>query len=265
MKRRVKRGKAKRGKRRGKTGYFKSKVGRGEVMINRVSARLHSVVAPHYLTRLQYAFQGTVNSSATVSPNQWAQYANALYFPGNTPSTFTGAGPSGLQTNVLFPATLAINALNPSGFTQLSVLYSRYRVFASKITITYTPTNLSIGGSGGNASLLIYPQTSDLPVLDFQRAMSLPYSKYIMCTENNNVKQNTLSVYMDNPTICGYTKQQYKDDPNTSALINAVPAFATYWNVMLQGFNAGDYPQGSIDLKVVYTVEFYDPLPPTDI
>lgn len=262
-KRRVKKGAGKRRIFKRKRGYYKSKVGKGEVMVNRTAARLHTVVAPHYLTHLDAAFTGAIWNAAPTATQAFSIYANGLSYPFNTGNPFTTANTT---AGVLYPATLALNALHPVGFSQLTVLYSFYRVYASRISITVTPN------PSGNEllNMVVYPSSNDLPVTDFQRAQAQPYSKTIMVSPNNNVKQNTISLYMDNPTILGLTKMQYNDSSATQALSTANPSSGTYWNVIIYNASGNNLPatqasSTAVNCHVDYTCEFFEPLPPTDI
>lgn len=231
-------------------------------MVNRTKSSLHTVVAPHYLTRLAYAFSGNGYATTVAGPvSYFSVYANGLRRPGNTANLFTTAGTCG---GTLVPATLSLANLNPMGVSQLGVLYSSYRVFASRIKVTMTPTGNPNADSG---AFVVYPSDLDMPVTDFQRAIALPYSKTIQISEYNNIKQNTISIYMDNPTILGYTKQQYKDDPNTMSAVNTNPVNATYWNVIAYDLVGGNWAATNIivNVQVEYQCEFLEPFPPTDV
>lgn len=261
-------------RRRGR--FYKSAVGKGEVMVNRTKARLHNVVAPHYLTKLEYGFTGSQTLAAGVQGyfNIWL---NCLTFPGDPAGSAVGLGVD--YTNAafggtLYPATHALAALEPVGYTQLSVLYERFRVFASKIQVTCQPVGAV------DAMMCVLPVngaslTVPEPGNDIQRAQSAPYAKFITCSSNNNIRQNTISMYMDAPTMLGLTKQQYKDDPNTghdydkwpgtntgNAIIDDYPG--AYWQVNVSPFAAGAVLSNNFEVRVTYWVECFEPVVPTD-
>jgi len=224
----------KRGKKNGKSkvptlgGFFKSAVKRGgQVMVNKVPAKMHDVVAPHYLTKLAYGFTGyqlTTVGGLGAGLSYFTIALNSLTFPGNVAgiARFTDASFQG----TLVPATLALNALNPMGYSQLGVLYQQYRVFASKITVVYNP-NATLTSN----MVCIYPQSNAggfaaPEVLDMQRALNLPYAKFKEVTSQNMVKNNSISSYMDVATLNGLTKQQMIDDNNyASPSIPGSPPF----------------------------------------
>lgn len=270
------------GKKRGhRKSFAPSANKRGEMMVNRTSARLHNVVASHYLTRLEYGFTGSLTLGAGVQSyfNVWA---NGLTFPGDhlfnvgDPVTNFLDFSSGGAGGTLYPATEILTALNPVGYTALGNLYNKYRVMASKIDVTVSPNTTDmlltlLPLSGYNLAV------AGVPGADIQRAQSCPYAKAITCSPNNNIKQNRLSMYMDNPTIVGYTKRQYMDDPQTSAVVDvsnppgtALPeASGSYsqvlWQVNYSPFTAGATVSANIEVRVTYTCEFFDPVTPQDV
>lgn len=236
--------------------------GRKGVMVNRTSARMHNFVAPHFLTKLECGFTGT-SAGLAGGITYFSVRANGLHFPmddgaGAAPSFLNAATANGTA----FPATLALGALEPAGYTQLSVIYAQYRVYASKIQITVQPT----GAVSAIEYLCVYPSDTDATVIatDFQRAMSQPYSKCITCTAQNNVKQNTIQMYLDNPTILGLTRQQYNDLGATASVTNANPNSDTHWNIVVSNTGAVQAAY-TVEVRVTYWVEFFDQLPPTDI
>lgn len=274
-------------KRRGKKPRRGRKRGRAmvkkEVMVNKMPRRLHTVIAPHYFTTLEYGFTGSATLAAGAQGyfNVWA---NGLFTPGNNLGgatagggqatvnfvLFTGAGFGG----TLYPATLALNALNPVGETQLSVLYGKYRVHSSKISVTCTPVSgspdclLSVLPIDGNSL------EAGLPGNDIQRAQSQPFAKAIQVSPNNNLKQNTVQNKCQSHTILGLTKAQYKDDPLTAGLTSATnpSGFPTsiggnnaspdgvFWQVNVSPMRAADTPLNLYEIRVIYFAEFFEPV-----
>jgi len=251
-------------KRKGRK-FYKSKVGKGEVMVNRTAARLHTAWAPHYYTKLGYGYQGAIWNAAPTPSQQWEVLGSSLASPGNTAFPFTTANGT---PGVLYPATLSLATLGVAGVSELSVLYNKFRVYASRISVTVTP-NAALGLEVG---MVVWPSGAGSTVTDFQRAISLPYSKFIMCTPQNNVRENTLQVYMDAPTVLGLTKQQYQNDLDTSGVPGSPgsnPSLYFTWNVIVYVNNGTNLPLTqatavSVQLHVDYYAEFFAPLPPTD-
>lgn len=194
------------GRRRRGRKFYKSTGRKAEVMVNRMPARYHTLVAPHYLTRLEAGYSGNIPAAKGPALN-WDVWGTP-YLPFDQGHVFTAASPGG----VLVPATVALAALNAVGFTAMGNLYSEFRVFAAKLDVTVTPT------AGADVSLLCvmpYGEAEVTTITDIQLAMSQPYAKCITVTGNNNVRQNRISLYIDAPTLYGYTKQQFMDSSDT--------------------------------------------------
>lgn len=225
-------------------------------MVNKEPGRLHMPVAPRYLTKLEYGFSGTINQAlAAGTASYWSIHGGTGLHCGNTANTFTAVTGSG----VLYPATLAINALSATGFTQLSVLYARVRVHMSRIVLSLTPPT--------KAFVVVYPSNEDVPVTDFQSALAQPFSKEYELSQYNNVKQNTIMMTHKSHEILGLTKRQFMDSDNTAALVTAThPNNQVYWNIIVQPDAAATSLVGTtVNLRMTYWAEFFDPLPPTDI
>lgn len=215
---------------------------------------MHLPFAPRYLTKLEYGFSGTINQAlAAGTAAYWSIGMNWGLHPGNTANPFTAATGSG----VLYPATLAINALNPVGFSQLAVLYARYRIHTSRVVASITPPT--------KAFVVVYPESVDMPVTDFQSAMIQPFSKDFELSQYNNIKQNTIIMTHRCHEILGLTKRQYSDSDNTGSLVTGHPNNGCYWNFIVQPDAAATSLVGTtVNIRVTYFVEFYDPLAPTD-
>jgi len=261
-------------RRKGKRGG--GKIAKRDVMVNKMPKRLHTAIAPHYFTTLEYGFTGNQTLGAGVQGyfNVWA---NGLFHPGdNLQQVGTAVANYNQFSSVayggtLYPATLALNALNPAGETQLSVLYSRYRVHMSRIQVTCQPL-----GAGVDTMCAVTPINGDslaipLPGNDIQRAQSEAYTKFITCSAGNNIKQNTISLKCRPFEITGQTKQQYRDDPNTSGQTSTsnpgAPASAAsgnysgvFWQVNTSPFSVAGVQSNNFEIRVTYYVEFYEPV-----
>jgi len=271
-------------KARGKTKRRKGapkKKGSKMTMVNRMPKSLHTVVAPRYLTELEYGFTGTATMGAGVQ-GYFDVWANGLWFPGIT----TYAGGAGLNFTttagadlgvggVVYPATVALTALQPVGETMLASLYDKYRVHGSSMSVVVTPE-----ASSANLMVTLVPLSGNeviagIPANDIQRAQSLPRSKAITVSPNNNIKLNRVHAKCAPHNILGMTKQQYNDNPNTSGLVAisnpggpSGPADAesnvVFWQVNLSPFASGFSTSANIEVRITYLVEFFDPLGPTD-
>jgi len=258
---------------------FKRGVNKGLLMVNRTPSKMHEVVAPKFRTHLEYGFTGyqaTTAAGLGAGPTNFSVLMNGLTFPGSVVnSTFTDAAHF---QGTLFPATLALTALNPLGHAQLSVLYQSYRVLSSKFQITYTPYSFQAATASGLVDIVVAPMNDAIPV-DMQKALSLPWSKYKQVSFTNNLKNNTLTLYHKCHEILGRTKNQYYTDVGTFAAVSVNPTGADLlqWNVLCLPSGsvsqtggtgasiAPTYYGGNIDVKVTYEVEYFDPLLPTDV
>jgi len=266
------RGKTKRGK-----GAHKKK-GNKMTMVNRMPKSLHTVVAPRYLTELEYGFTGTATMGAGVQ-GFFDVWANGLQFPGNCYGGPAGANPFTVTAGadlgvggVVYPATVALTALQPVGETMLGQLYDKYRVHGSSISVVVTPE-----ASSANLMVTLVPLSGNevlvaIPGNDIQRAQSLPRSKAITVSPNNNIRQNRISAKCAPHNILGMTKQQYNDHPYTGGIVAVSnPAGGedtdgpqVFWQVNICPFATGFSTSANIEVRVTYLVEFFDPLGPTD-
>jgi len=259
-------------------GHAHKKKGRTMTMVNRMPKQMHTVVAPKFLTELEYGFTGTAQMGAGIAGyfNIWA---NGISFPGENGGVAPGDFNPFTQTagvnlgvgGIVYPAVVALTALQPVGETMLASLYDKYRVWKSKMAVTVT-------GTGGNSIVTLVPIVGaslqvGIPGVDIQRAQSLPYSKAITVSANNNIKQNRIASSCVPHVILGETRQQYLDDPNTAGIMatsGGLPPISdssnqVFWQVNIAPFASTQVTLVDVEVRVTYVVELFDPLGPTDV
>lgn len=249
--RRVK--KHRRGKRRGGR-FYRQADRKGELMVNRTPARLHNAVAPRYKTRLEGGYTGILTNANSPATAFWTHSGNGLHLPFNGPSgvSYTGQAftAAGGAHGTLVPATLALNALDPVGHQLISQLYGSYKVYASRIDVTVTPS------AGADTLLLVVAPVAaegDIASFETQYLMSAPYAKAITCTGNNNIQKNRISLYMDSSTALGQNRAQFQAQLATAC--NAAPFVnPNQWNwVIAYQMLSGNVPSSNVFVEVRQT------------
>jgi len=218
-------------------------------MYNPMPRSVHSVVAPRYFTDLEYSFTGNQTSGTGY---RFTILGNGLVHPGATSYAFTSQG------GTFWPAGDVITTLAPVGFDAIcgtGLVYDRYRVHASAITVT-VGASLAAGGDSACA-LCIFPTVSEssLTAGQLQKASCLPYSKMIMTNGYGAMKDNTLHSKMDTRTVFGISKYAVEDTTyDASSATN--PASQWYWSIITANY-ANANINCAISVKVNYTVEFF--------
>jgi len=248
-------------------------------MINKMPKSLHTVVAPRYLTELEYGFTGTATGTEG-DQGYFNIWANGIALPGTETSTGTSnfnpftttSGADAGVGGVIYPANVALTALQCVGETMLASLYDKFRVWKSSIEVIATPIS-----GGTNAQIVLLPITgtelfTSIPGNDGQRAQSLPRSKFITVSPNNNIRQNRIASTCVPHVVLGLTRQQYLDDPGTAGVMSTsnppsnLPDASSqvYWQINMMPFSSTGTVTCNVEVRVRYHVELFDPLGPTD-
>jgi hypothetical protein len=183
------------------------------VVHNKSSFKNHVVFPQKYYTTIAANYTGffatnTMTLGAGLAGRGYCNVlANSLYAPFNTtaytyvPTSTTFACTSGLGVSIYDP---------PIGYAELSVLYGQYRVHSTKITVSYMP-----GGIADTVQLIVFPLANE-PIpnsaagnVDMSVISGQPYARSKVCTSNNTMKGNTVSLSMPIHKILGLTKAQY--------------------------------------------------------
>jgi len=221
-----------------------------KAMYNPMSHATHNVVAPRFFTNLEYGFSGNLAGAAGY---QFTVLGNGLSLPGNTADVFTGAG------GTLFPATVALNALQPLGFSAIADLYNSYRVWTSSITVSAFPEFNPAGvPTSGAAQLVIFPTNTEASLADVQKAQSLPYSKTKILTTYASAQDCTITNTMDTKSVFGLSETQMKADSKYYSLTGTNPSNSFWYNALISNTTNAVFSCRVI-VKVNYRVEFFDP------
>lgn len=166
--------------------------------------------------------------------------------------------PNGLINNYTFrgndvydPDYSGTGGWTAIGLSQMAALYTRYRVYASKITIQ----PLAIGGGLSSTSFYIclIPQLDFASTGDFNDAVMNPYSKFRNFNANNTFTGN-IKHYMTTEKIFGLNDKTVEIDDTYSALTNTTPGRPWYWQLYVVSPNA---TQGNNVLNVMITIEYF--------
>lgn len=191
--------------------------------------RTGSIVSDRFFTKLRYTDVRKLNTASTPY-NDYVYRGNSLYDP-----DFTGAG------------------AQPQGFDQWSAFYGQYRVFASKISVTFI-TN----GTTQAQTIAIIPNLTSTGFADQVIAIESPYSRSSCIAANAGMGKQTLGNFMSVAKIWGVDKQTVQSDDlfraNTSG---SNPSNQFYWHVFCYDMG-GTEANCFIQTKIVYYCEFFD-------
>lgn len=186
------------------------------VLTNRTRISDHAYMPDNYRTPMSVSYQGYIQTAST--PTYFDVYGNSVYRPFQTTQ----------QISTMVTAVASSTAASsPIGYTNLSSLYNEYRVRASRIKVTVTPSLASDA-----VTVVVQPINSVLgAVAPPTYAMNERYSKWKLCTFSNNVKENTIIHYMNSSKALGLTPEQY--DSQLPIVVGNAPAASLdwYWQV----------------------------------
>lgn len=170
----------------------------------------HMPIAP----KMKIAFEQTINGFFSSGAASGVAYLGASYV-----ATFDGTGPTSngpiYNLTAILPnlITSTISSL-PVGFATYldpagtgNTLYSQCVVYGCRVTITLTPQSVV---DISEFSIVPVPSTASYitnPYGSVAAASQAPYGKSLMITSNNNIRQNTLSNYIDVAKFFGVTKK----------------------------------------------------------
>lgn len=180
----------------------------------------HMPIAP----KMKIAFEQTVNGFFSLGSASGVAYLGLSYLNG------LNGGPISNATAVLPNLITSTIASYPVGFATYmdplgsgNTLYSQCIVYGCRITITLTPQSVvdisefsitPVDTRGGQSGAGISDPTVDIPYGSVAAASQAPYGKSLMITSNNNIRQNTLSSYVDVAKFFGVTKKILVTDDN---------------------------------------------------
>lgn len=156
---------------------------------------------------------------------------------------------SGVGTQASFIANSVFDpggssaSTHPYGWDVFSLMYSRYRVYASAIEVE---SQVGPSGSVAQANLpyqvIIWPgKVTTSFVSDPDGARQQPYGKDIMVGNSNaQTTDKYLRNYMSTAKIFGVDQRAVQDDDlYGGTILSSNPGNAWYWNLMCGGFPTG--------------------------
>lgn len=223
-------------------------IGRGTTttMVNRSRLRDHTVVADRFMTKVSASYCG-VAATASLTNSQFIIYGNSGLTPFTTPSNNIGAVFTATQSSTI--------ATPPMGWSGLSTLYQSYRVRSARIKITIQPTDVD-----DTCALIVYPSGSSLFTTPPRIHTNQRYSKYKICTPNNNVKENTIINYVSSHEALGLSQAQYEALPPVPVGQAPPTGYDWYWVVIIDQLD-GTTNDANITclVEVDYYVEMSEP------
>jgi len=224
-------------------------------MLNPCSRASHNIVAPRYITHLEYGYQGYL---ATESAYTFASLLNGLSYPSASSNVSPAYNFIAAGYGTLVPNTTSLTSLQPNGFSLLAPLYQSYRVRASTITVTAIPKLTEIGHC---INLVVVPTEQQAAVSSGQEMLPMPYSKSLVCSSGGSARDCTIVSKMDVKTLFGAPETRFQADPQFAALSGANPAQKAVWLVNVTSLTAESVTV-SVVVKIDYEVEFWDPVSP---
>lgn len=170
---------------------------------------------------------------AATGPFIYAFRANSIYDP-----DYTGTGGQ------------------PLGRDQWATLYSKYRVFASKIEVkacNIDSTNATI--------MAIIPDNSLTLTYTTLAVSEYPRSRTFVMAPCNGGRSAIIGRHKCKINhIAGLTSTQFKGDPDWASVMGSNPINTVYWNIVFQNLESNTTATGKQQMraKVTYYVELFD-------
>lgn len=161
------------------------------------------------------------------------------------------------RLNSVYDPEYATGGAQPLGFDQWATLFSRYKVYGSKLTLKFHNMN---AGVGGLARICLVPtlQAAALTASDIAEAIEQPYAKNTIQGWYIPAK---LSSYMSVEKILGLNKKTVEIDTGFSALVTDNPGNEAFWHIYVQSADPAVVATYWLTVTITYYVEFYDRRP----
>jgi len=146
---------------------------------------------------------------------------------------------------------------------QWAAMYYGYRVYASKIKVTWTPYELDATNAGTNTSGLMVLYPSDSATTDgdiYITAQRTGAKKVQFGGAGFTAPKSVLSHYSKCHRPLGLTSRQYSMDPQSSGGLNSGsnPADQVYWNIAIQNTSTVAGLYGYLYVEVKYYVKIFN-------
>lgn len=203
--------------------------------------------------------KATVRSNPTFMPDRYFTKLQYSDFTTVTDALGTGGRWTSriYRGNGIFDPDQAIGGMQPLAFDQLTAMYRRYRVYASKIHVRVHSLNSS-GVAPYYLAVCPYAGTNFSSTGWVNDIVEQPYVRYF--TRNQYDANPAIKHCMSTAKIYGLNKNTVKTDDTFSAAAGSLPASQWSWIVAVGNLNVGASADTSyiLEIKMTYYVEFYD-------
>lgn len=230
--------------------FYKSKIARRNlVMTNTTRPSLNIPIAPKYRTKLTASAMFTL--PATADPNGvFYVKLNSIYRPFQF-----------VSNTLVISGGLDKLTLNPRGYANLmGSLYTKYRVYASKISVTGVPHSVL-----DSFLLTVYPSEDTQGSVDPLQAQNIAYSKEKMVNSNASMGSNTVHNYIDLCSLRGENRTQVMCNDQLSGAVSQDPPALSNWYINYrssQPDRTGEENHNNsvvtFNIDIVYYVELFE-------
>lgn len=152
------------------------------------------------------------------------------------------------------------------GHLELGKIYTKYRVYAAKIRVTYLGNNTTNSVNNSTLRVAMYPVTTAAQgiVANMSTASAQPMgiAKTVNFAFANDNNSNVLEQYVDIAALYGLKRESLITNGSFAALITENPSAQPLWILMHQTMpdNGGNYADYSVPItvEIVYYIEYYD-------
>lgn len=185
--------------------------------------------------------QGVADSVRTI-----LTYSDVIAIsPGGVIGQYTFRG------NSCFDPDYTASGHQPQYYDQLATLYTRYRVYGSKITVS--AINEQVASA---LQVTIVPSSEITTFTTSTYPLEHPYAKPLKLLGVGGLMPSRLKHSMTTSKILGLRPREILDQ-DYSALTSATPSSVWYWQVVAQDLSAENV-MTSMQVIISYDVEFYD-------
>jgi hypothetical protein len=162
------------------------------------------------------------------------------------------------RLNSVYDVDTSLGSTSTPGLSEWSAFFGNYRVWRTRVRIEATVNNLSVGGTA-TFSLVPNPSQPTLP----SSASSWPVQYGAIHKTITNVTSGgsnlvTLDKQYNLASVFRITQQQYKDDFDFSAAVNANPVRQAYVAVAVKSNNSTTIAGAGGQIYVSLDVEFFN-------
>lgn len=165
--------------------------------------------------------------------------------PGSTVGQYTFRG------NSCFDPDYTSGGHQPQYYDQMSLLYTRYRVYGSRITVA--AINEQVGAA---LQITVIPSSDITAFTTSTYPLEHPYATPMRLLGVGGLMSGTVSTAMPTARILGLCPREILDQ-DYSATTGSNPSSIWYWQIVAQDLSAENV-MTSLQVTIKYDVEFYD-------